>query len=160
MANARTRFETICDYLIRSHDNISVARMYGVNMALKGGHPFVALVSDDVMGFKLHGRVRLQALALIGSKFWDPLNRTDAHGMDWVKVPGEHQIRWDRLSIEAMRCCGENQSAIAKVASAVANSQAAVKEGRTLAQPPAAASRWTASFIMDAIRRAAGMSLK
>jgi hypothetical protein len=160
MANARARFETICEYLTRNHDNVSLGRMYSVPMALRGGHPFIAMVNDETMGFKLHGRVRLQALALIGSKFWDPLNRTDVHGMEWVRVPAEHQVRWDRLALEAMRCCGENTVAQGKVASAVANSQAAVREGRTLAQAPKAASRWSPSFILDAIKRAAGFSLK
>lgn len=160
MANARTRFDTICEYLARNHDNVVVGRVYGFPCALQHGYPFVAMVNEDMMGFRLHGRVRLQALALMGAKFWDPLNRTDEHGMDWVKVPGEHMIRWDRLGLEALRCSKEGPAGMARIASAVANSQAAVKEGRTLAQPPAALSRWSPSFILNAIKKAAGFSLE
>ena len=158
MANARTHFNTICEYIVRSHDGIALGRIYGFNCAMQQGHPFIAMVNED-MGFRLHGRVRLQALALLGSKFWDPLNRTDEHGMDWVKVPAEHMMRWDRFALEAMRCSKDGTQTAARVASAVANSQAAVKENRPLAQPPAAVSRWTPSFILDAIKRAANFSL-
>jgi hypothetical protein len=159
MANARSRFETICEYLVRNHDSVATGRVYGYPCAMQQGHAFIAMVSEDLMAFKLHGRVRLQALALIGAKFWDPLNRTDEHGMDWVKVPAEHLLRWDRLALEAYRCSKETNVGAARVASAVANSQAAVKEGRTLAQPPKAASRWSPSFILNAIAKAAGLSL-
>lgn len=159
MANARTRFDTICEYLVRNHDNVTIGRIYGFPCAMQQGHAFIAMVNEDMMGFRLHGRVRLQALALIGAKFWDPLNRTDEHGMAWVKVPGEHMVRWDRLGIEALRCSKEGNTSLARVASAVANSQAAVKEGRPLAQPPAAASRWSPSFILNAIAKATGFSL-
>jgi hypothetical protein len=159
MANARSRFDTICEYLVRNHDSVVLGRVYGYPSALQQGYAFIAMVNEDTMAFKLHGRVRLQALALIGAKFWDPLNRTDEHGMDWVKVPAEHLVRWDRLAIEAHRCCSEGAQSVARVASAVANSQAAAKEGRPLAQPPKAASRWSPSFIMNAIAKAAGFSL-
>jgi hypothetical protein len=160
MANSRSSFDNICEYLIRNHDNVAAGRVYGFPCAMQQGQPFIAMVADDMMGFKLHGRVRLQALALIGAKFWDPLNRTDEHSMDWIKVPAEHMVRWDRLAIEALRCSKEGRTQLAVRASAVANSQAAVKEGRTLAQPPKAASRWTPSFIIDAIKKAANWSLK
>lgn len=160
MANARTRFDTICEYLARNHDSVVIGRVYGHPCAMQHGYAFVAMVNEDMMGFRLHGRVRLQALALMGAKFWDPLNRTDEHGMDWVKVPSEHMVRWDRLGLEALRCSKEGPAGMARIASAVANSQAAVKEGRTLAQPPAALSRWSPSFILNAIKKAAGFSLE
>ncbi len=160
MANARSRFDTICEYIARNHDSVVVGRMYGFPCAMQQGHGFIAMVTDDMMGFRLHGRVRLQALALIGAKFWDPLNRTDEHGMDWVKVPAEHMVRWDRLALEAYRCSKESGLTQSRVASAVANSQSAVKEGRPLAQPPKAASRWSPSFILNAIARAAGLTLR
>ena len=159
MANARTRFDTICEYLVRNHDNVTIGRIYGFPCAMQQGHAFIAMVNEDMMGFRLHGRVRLQALALMGAKFWDPLGRNDENGMAWVRVPGEHMVRWDRLGIEALRCSKEGGTTLARVASAVANSQAAAKEGRPLAQAPAAASRWSPSFILNAIAKAAGFSL-
>ncbi|MEZ5442481.1 MAG: hypothetical protein R3F15_13470 [Lysobacterales bacterium] len=100
MANARTRFDTICEYMVRSH-GASVANLYGKPCATVRGHAFLYF-HQNFAAFKLRGRVRLQALALAGAKFWDPLGR-EGPSMEWVLVPDAHFLRWDRFAVEAVK---------------------------------------------------------
>lgn len=100
MANARTRFDTIRDYMMRAHEATS-GQLFGKPCALYLGRPFIAFHLEG-MGFKMRGRIRLQALALPGTQFWDPL-LPDRPDPDWVWVPSTHFLRWDRLAIEAYR---------------------------------------------------------
>lgn len=100
MANARTRFDTICDYMVRSH-GATAGSLYGKPCALVRGHAFLYF-HQGWAAFKLRGRVRLQALALAGAKFWDPLGR-DGPSMEWVIVPDAHFLRWDRFAVEAVK---------------------------------------------------------
>lgn len=100
MANARTRFDTICDYLGRAHET-STGTVYGKPCAMHTGRAFIAFHMDG-MGFKVRGRIRLQALALSGAKFWDPL-LPDRPDPDWVWIPSTYFLSWDRLAVEAFR---------------------------------------------------------
>jgi hypothetical protein len=100
MANARTRFDTICDYLRRTHD-ASIGYLYGKPCAMIKGHAFIVYCYDGV-AFRLRGRVRLQASALPGTRYWDPLGR-DVPSMEWIFVPEVHFLRWDRLALESAR---------------------------------------------------------
>lgn len=100
MANARTRFDTICDYLNRVHETSS-GSVYGKPCVMFHGRAFIAFHMDG-MGFKMRGRIRLQALALPNVRFWDPL-LPDRPDPDWVWVPSVHVLRWDRLAVEAYR---------------------------------------------------------
>lgn len=100
MANARTRYDTICDYLARTHE-ASKGYLYGKPCAMLKGHAFIVYCFDGV-AFRLRGRVRLQASALPGSRYWDPLGR-DMPSMEWIFVPEAHFLRWDRLALESAR---------------------------------------------------------
>ncbi len=100
MANARTRYDTICDYMVRSHGATS-GNLYGKPCALLRGHAFLYF-HQGWAAFKLRGRIRLQALALAGAKFWDPLGR-EGPSMEWVIVPDAHFLRWDRFAVEAVK---------------------------------------------------------
>ena len=100
MANARTRFDTICEYLARTHD-AALGQLYGKPCAMLKGHAFVVYCFDGV-AFRLSGRVRLQASALPGARYWDPLGR-DVPNMDWIHVPEVHFMRWDRFALESAR---------------------------------------------------------
>jgi hypothetical protein len=104
MANARTRYDTICEYLVRHHE-ASLGQLYGKPCALIKGHAFMVFCFDGV-AFRLKGRVRLQASALPGARYWDPLAR-DVPSMDWVHVPEAHFLRWDRFAIESAKLSKE-----------------------------------------------------
>lgn len=99
MANARTRFDTIMEYMIRAHE-VTGAPLFGRPSAMYRGEPFMVFHNDG-MGFRLRGRSRLQALALAGTKFWDPLGRSTPN-MEWVTVPVAHFLRWDRFAVDAL----------------------------------------------------------
>lgn len=108
MANARTRYDTICEYLARAHD-ASTGQLYGKPCALIRGHAFMVFCFDG-MAFRLRGRLRLQASALPGSRYWDPLGR-DVPSMEWVCIPEAHFLRWDRFALESAKLAKEGFSA-------------------------------------------------
>lgn len=99
MANARSRFDTISEYMMRAHEVVR-APLFGRPAALYKGEPFMVFHNDG-MGFRLRGRARLRAMALPGVKFWDPLGR-DLPNMDWITVPIAHFLRWDGFAIDAL----------------------------------------------------------
>lgn len=100
MANARTRYDTICEYLVRTHE-ASTGYLYGKPCAMIKGHAFIVYCFDGV-AFRLRGRVRLQASALQGARYWDPLGR-DVPSMEWIFIPLPHFLRWDRFALESAR---------------------------------------------------------
>ncbi|MFO1495236.1 MAG: hypothetical protein U1F26_11325 [Lysobacterales bacterium] len=104
MANARTRYDTICEYLVRTHE-ATLGQLYGKPCALIRGHAFIVYCFEGV-AFRLRGRVRLQASALPGARYWDPLGR-DIPSMDWILVPEAHFLRWDRFALESARVSKE-----------------------------------------------------
>lgn len=107
MANARTRYDTICEYLVRTHD-ASLGQLYGKPCTLIKGHACIVFCFEGV-AFRLRGRVRLQASALAGARYWDPLGR-DIPSMDWILVPEAHFLRWDRFALESARFSKEGFS--------------------------------------------------
>lgn len=112
MANARTRFDTIREYMTRSHDATS-GQLYGKPCSMFRGRAFIAFHLDG-MAFKMRGRMRLQALAMADTRFWDPL-LPDRPDPEWIWVPPLHVLRWDRLAVEAYRQQKEQgDSAIAR----------------------------------------------
>lgn len=145
MANARTRFDTIREYMVRSHSATS-GTLYGKPCALLNGHAFLYF-HQDWAAFLLKGRVRLQALALPGARFWDPMGR-EGSSMDWVIVPDTHFLRWDRLAIEAVKVARKHGEGRRPTAGPV--------EGPP--QPPPAAKRWINS-IKSLFAKAADITL-
>jgi hypothetical protein len=99
MANARTKFDFIADYMIRTHEAVQ-APLFGKQALMLNGEPFLVFHADS-MAFRLGGKQRLQASALAGAKYWSPLN-PDVPNMDWVSVPIAHVARWDRLAVDAL----------------------------------------------------------
>ena len=102
MANARTRFDTIVEYMIRHH-HASFGLVAARPAAIIDGEAFVVLINDGV-AFRLYGRVQQQALALPGSHVLNVTELPMRNPLNWVWVPTQHFLRWDRLAIEAMRC--------------------------------------------------------
>ncbi len=100
MANARTRFDVIREYMVRQHEAKSEF-LYGRPCASTNHRAFIVFIVDH-MAFRLHGRALLQALTLKGARAWDPLGRYPDR-VEWAVVPPEHFLRWDRLAIDAYR---------------------------------------------------------
>jgi|GEM_PF-776094 len=105
MANARTRFDTIQAYILRAHPSVSSGSLYNRPALLLHGQPF-AFFCFNAMAFRLHGRLLLQAQVLPGARGFDPLN-PERHMPGWVLVPEQHFLRWDRFTVEALRCTNE-----------------------------------------------------
>ncbi|MEO8671731.1 MAG: hypothetical protein ABI411_10490 [Tahibacter sp.] len=108
MANARTRYDTIAEFMQREHD-ASSSMLYAKPAMQIGGTPFLFYMMPG-MAFRLRGRARDQALALPGSSLWAPLGQPQQNS-PWVLVPVAHFLRWDRLSIEALRFAQEGETA-------------------------------------------------
>jgi hypothetical protein len=104
MANARTRYDALAEYLVR-HREAKEATLYGRPCLAYQGHPFMLLTSKGV-AFRLHGRPLTAALALSGATGFDPLkpDQPQPGRPGWVLVPVTHFVSWDRLAMEAMRC--------------------------------------------------------
>lgn len=111
MANARTRYDTIADFMTREHEATSTA-MYGKPAVQVNGTAFLFYMLPG-MAFRLHGRARDQALALPGATTWAPLGEPNERS-PWVLVPVAQFLRWDRLAIEALRYAQEGQATAPK----------------------------------------------
>ena len=107
MANARTRYDTISEFLQREHE-ASALLLYGKPAVQLGATPFLFYATNG-MAFRLQGRVREHALALPGATAWAPLGAV-TEKTPWVLVPASHFLRWDRLAIEALRYAQEGDT--------------------------------------------------
>ncbi len=99
MANARNKFDFIADYMVRTHDAVQ-APLFGKPALMLHGEPFLVFHFDGA-AFRLSGRQRLQASAMVGAKYWSPMN-PDVPNMDWVSLPVAHFNRWDRFAVDAL----------------------------------------------------------
>lgn len=128
MANARTRYDTIAEFMTREHDATATTQ-YGKPAVQINGTPFLFYMLPG-MAFRLQGRARDQALALPGATGWAPLGQPNERS-PWVLVPVASFLRWDRLAIEALRFAQEGQ---------VATPKAQPLQGPP--EPPPAGQRW------------------
>jgi len=110
MANARTRYETLADYLVRNREARD-GSLYGKPCLTFEGEPFLTWHRDAV-AFRLSGRALNNALSLKGSTPFDPLtpDKPPPGRPGWVRVPPENFMSWDRLAMDAMRCARLAQS--------------------------------------------------
>ncbi len=144
MANARTRFDTIADFMQREH-GAALTTLYRQPAVQIGTTPFLFYLLPGI-AFRLRGRVRDQALRLSGTKAWGPRGAAAASS-PWVLVPVDHFLRWDRLAIEALRQAEEGQPA-----------RPAARPTAGPPAPPPAASRWSGG-IGELLKRAAALRL-
>ncbi len=143
MANARTRYDTIVEYMIRTY-GASSGTLYTRPCAMLRGNAFLVF-KFDAMVFRLSGRARLQALALSGSGFWDPLD-LGRRESDWILIPEEHFMRWDRFAIESLKLAREG----------FRERPLRTEEGGGPAAPPPAAQRWFGR-LRELMDKAAGI---
>lgn len=128
MANARTRYDTIAEFMTRQHD-ATATTLYGKPAVQIDGTAFLFYMLPG-MAFRLQGRSREQALALPGATAWAPLGQPNDRS-PWVLVPVASFLRWDRLAIDAMRYALEGK---------VLTPKAGPAQGP--APEPPAATRW------------------
>lgn len=65
----------------------------------RGGKTFVGLFGHDMV-FKLSGEAHASALALQGSRLFDPMGGRPMK--QWVQVEPEHEDRWAELAAAAL----------------------------------------------------------
>lgn len=108
MANTRSKFDMIAEYLVRSHEGVETATIYRRPGMRHFNEPF-CLFHKEGMAFRLHGRSLTSALALPGAQPFDPANpdKPPPGWPGWVWVPPGQMLRWDRLSTDALRCLRE-----------------------------------------------------
>lgn len=111
MANARTRYDTIAEFMTREHDAVA-SSLYGKPSVQVNGTAFLFYMLPG-MAFRLQGRAREQALTLPGATTWAPLGQGGERS-PWVLVPVAQFLRWDRLAIDALRYAQEGQVATPK----------------------------------------------
>lgn len=128
MANARTRYDTIAEFMTRQHDATATTQ-YGKPAVQINGTAFLFYMLPG-MAFRLQGRAREQALTLPGATAWAPLGQPNERS-PWVLVPVASFLRWDRLAIEALRFAQEGQ---------VITPKAQPLQGPP--EPPPAGQRW------------------
>ncbi len=107
MANARERFNTLAEYLVR-HREAQQGQMFGKPCLSLQGEPFMMLYRESV-AFRLHGRALTHAMAVKGSSPFDPLlpDKPPPGRPGWVLIPTSQFLIWDRLAMDAMRCARE-----------------------------------------------------
>lgn len=145
MANARTRYDTIAEFMQREHD-ATAGLLYKQPAVQINGTPFLFYMLPG-MAFRLRGRAREQALALPGARLWAPLGEPPQNS-PWVLVPVSSFLRWDRLAIEALHYASDN---------APAGPTAKPSEGPP--KPPPAADRWF-NNIQALLERAKSLRLQ
>ena len=145
MANARTRYDTIADFMTRQHD-AQAATLYGKPAVQINGTPFLFYMLPG-MAFRLQGRAHEQALTLPGASAWAPLGQPNERS-PWVLVPVASFLRWDRLAIEALKYAQEGN---------VATPKAVPLQGPP--ETPPAGQRWRDN-IKSLLERAANFRLR
>jgi hypothetical protein len=100
VANVRSRFDAIAGYLAKAHGARAFRVQGRLCLGIEGA-TFLAVHREGI-GFRLGGRTFENALALVGSRPWHPIDpRRVAPG--WVLVPSVHAWRFERLAIESWR---------------------------------------------------------
>lgn len=74
--------------------------MFGMPCLKNNGKAFAGYY-EGAMVFKLGGATHTEALALFGSRLFDPTGRGRPM-KEWVEVPVEHASRWLELAREAL----------------------------------------------------------
>lgn len=98
MPEAEDKFEQIRGQL--EPDGTVLSQMFGMPVLKANGKTFAGLYHGD-MTFKLTGDKHAEALALSGSKLFDPSGR-DRPMKEWVVVNQDHIDQWDNFAVAAM----------------------------------------------------------
>ena len=93
-----TTFEDIVKKLTKSSD-ITAGNLFGKPCIKVNGKAFVASFKED-MAFKLTGKAHEKALALKGSKLWDPSGKKRPM-KEWVQIHNKYSDEWLEFAKEA-----------------------------------------------------------
>ena len=95
----QTAYETVVSELVATTPTTS-AKMFGMPCLKNSNGKAFAGYFDGAMVFKLGGASHTEALALSGSKLFDPSERGRPM-KEWVVVPLEHSSRWLEFARDA-----------------------------------------------------------
>ena len=94
----RERFDRLVDELKGELDIVGTS-MFGMpSIKRRDGKAFAGLYGDDMV-FKLAGEAHAAALALEGSRLFEPMAGRTMKA--WVQVPPSHETQWADLAREA-----------------------------------------------------------
>jgi hypothetical protein len=94
-------FEAIAVELGKKNKLAELSQMFGKPCIKIGGKAFSCYFQDEMV-FKLGGDFHKQAMALKGSKLFDPSGSGRAM-KEWVQVKAAHKAEWKKLAEEAMK---------------------------------------------------------
>lgn len=83
----------------RSIPGAEESQMFGKPCFKTGGKAFISLFNDSMV-FKLFGEVHISALALDGSRLFDPSGRNRPM-KEWVQVSFIHREKWPEFASAA-----------------------------------------------------------
>ena len=98
MADAKTEFEHLSS-LLALRPGVSKSKMFGMPSVMVNGKAFAGL-DGERMTFKLNTAARQQALAVAGSKLFEPMAGRPMK--EWVAVPVAQCGRWQELAEAAL----------------------------------------------------------
>jgi hypothetical protein len=102
MTAAQQLFESIGQKL----KDTEQGQLFGKPCFKAYGKAFICFFQDEMV-FKLTGTTRTVALALEGSKLFDPSGKNRPM-KEWIQVSEKHQDKWPELAAEALKYLAGN----------------------------------------------------
>ena len=85
---------------ISKNENIVIGQMFGKPSLKINGKAFACFFQNEMV-FKLQGDMFKEAIALDGSKLFDPSGKGRAM-KEWVQVPYKYSERWEKYAVFAL----------------------------------------------------------
>jgi hypothetical protein len=105
MKSSETAFQNIAEKL--ASKKVEVSKMFGMPCYKIKGKAFAGLFGADMV-FKLTGEDHKNALALKGSKLFDPSGMGRAM-KEWVQVNPKHLKQWETFAEAALKYVGSSK---------------------------------------------------
>lgn len=99
MANGKKAYEELRDMLVIT-EQVTAGQMFGSPNLKANSYAFAALYHDDMI-FKLKPDEIAEALALEGSKLFDPMD-TGKPMTGWAQIPARHADHWEKFARAAL----------------------------------------------------------
>jgi hypothetical protein len=103
MEKNKADFEKIAEQLSKKNEGVELSQMFGKPCIKVNGKAFACYFQDEMV-FKLGVDAHKKAMALKGSKLFDPSGKGRAM-KEWVQVRAEHKAEWKKFAEEAMKYC-------------------------------------------------------
>jgi hypothetical protein len=98
-SDPRAEYDAVVSEMMASSP-ASSGMMFGMPCLKNNGKAFAGFY-NGTMVFKLGGAKHAEALALSGSRLFDPMGGRPMK--EWVEVPAEHASKWLELAQEGLR---------------------------------------------------------